>query len=203
MARCVWVIGLAAAVLLASGCATEKATTFGAPQSASLTAPLTVKDVMANVPKYEGKTIRVKGTVTALCETSGCWIEIADGPRDEQKLFCWFTFDKAAGRVPPAANGHAAVVEGKLVSYEIPEVQRKHFAEEKGLPKAEIDKIKGPEKAVKLECSSAKIMGIEPAEPQACPHEPPAAEKQPDAKSAKPAAKDTKGQQPAKVENKK
>lgn len=104
--------------------------------------------------------------------------------------------------MPPAANGHAAVVEGKLVSYEIPEVQRKHFAEEKGLPKAEIDKIKGPEKAVKLECTSAKITGIEAVDPQACPHEPPA-EKKADAKSAKPAAEDTKGRQPAKVENKK
>ncbi len=174
MARSAWVIGLAAIALLASGCAKERATTFGAPQSASLTAPLTVADVMANVPKHEGKTIRVRGTVTALCETSGCWIEIADAPQDEQKLFCWFTFDKAAGRVPPAANGHVAVVEGKLVSYEIPEVQRKHFAEEKGLPKAEIDKIKGPEKAVKLECTSAKITGIEAVDPQACPHEPPA-----------------------------
>jgi|GEM_PF-3986682 len=174
MMRGVWMSGWAAVLLLASGCASEKATTFGTPQRASLRAPLTVKEVLANVPKYEGKTIRVKGTVTALCETSGCWIEIADAPDEEQPLFCWFTFDRSAGRVPPAARGRAAVVEGKLVRYEIPEVQRKHFAEERGLPQAEIDKIQGPEKAVKLECSSAKIMGIEPAEPQACPHASPA-----------------------------
>ena len=40
---------------------------------------MNIKDLLANVDKYEGKEVRVEGMVTGVCPKRGCWFDMAAG----------------------------------------------------------------------------------------------------------------------------
>lgn len=82
--------------------------TFGTPLTG---AELTALDAIASDPaKFANKTVKTEGTVTAVCQEMGCWMEIGD----QSKL----AHIKMAGHsffVPKSASGHHAIVEGQVV----------------------------------------------------------------------------------------
>ncbi|MCK4340199.1 MAG: DUF4920 domain-containing protein [Phycisphaerae bacterium] len=154
-----------------TGCA-GKMTQFGEPMKNPTQKPLTVTHVLSEPEKYEGQQILVRGTVRALCEHSGCWMELAHNASDEgEGLVVVFTYDKELGRLPVEAKGREALAEGTLVVKEISEAQRRHRAKEQGMSELEIAGIIGPKESIRLECPAAKIEGVEPVEPKACKHE--------------------------------
>jgi hypothetical protein len=156
---------------LLCACAAQQAHFGDAPKMEN-EKPLSVPHITSAPENYEGKYVRVKGTVRDLCTTSGCWMEIArDTSKEEPALLVVFTYDKTKYRVPPDAKGHEAIVEGTVSIREISQADRRHYAEDSGASPEEIAKIIGPEKIVRLECPAATIKGVEPATPQACEHE--------------------------------
>ncbi len=154
--------------LVLGGCAANY-TQFGEPPNRPVQGPFTVAQVLADSAKYSGQWVKVAGVVTDLCTHAGCWMEIADRP-GEKPLFVKFTYDTTTRRVPAEAKGRRAVVEGKLVIVEVPEAQRRHIAQEQGATPEQLAAIQGPERVVQLECPSAGIEGVRPAEPQVCEH---------------------------------
>jgi Domain of unknown function (DUF4920) len=81
----------------------------GAPISAA--APVVaLADVMKNPDAYKGKSFVTTGTVTAVCQEMGCWMEIKDATGEAHI--------KMAGEkfyVPKTSAGHKARVQGTLV----------------------------------------------------------------------------------------
>jgi hypothetical protein len=72
---------------------------------------VTPATILADVDGYAGKVVRVEGTVAAVCQKRGCWMEIAGAGgasirikvKDGEVVF------------PPSAQGKSVVAEGVVV----------------------------------------------------------------------------------------
>jgi Domain of unknown function (DUF4920) len=71
----------------------------------------TALDALLREPaRFQAKTVRTEGVVSAVCKSMGCWMEIAD-PSGQAHI-------KMAGHsffVPKDASGHRAVVQGTVL----------------------------------------------------------------------------------------
>lgn len=116
-----------------------------------------VSDILANPAGFEGKTVRVRGKVAAVCEKMGCWLDIAPTEGSEIQI------KVKDGEIvfPTSAIGKDAVAEGvveilKLSKDEFVEL-RKHQAEEQ---KTEFDPASvgdGPFEIVRIKGTGAVI----------------------------------------------
>jgi hypothetical protein len=84
---------------------------FGA--GVSLTTSTPIASVLENPDAFAGKTVRVEGTVTAVCAHEGCWMALApegqaDGPTLRLKV------DDGVIVFPVTAKGKKAVAQGVL-----------------------------------------------------------------------------------------
>jgi len=67
-------------------------------------------DLLHDPAKFHAKTVRTEGVVSAVCQSMGCWMEIAD-PLGQAHI-------RMAGHsffVPRDASGHRAVVQGTVI----------------------------------------------------------------------------------------
>ena len=73
-------IGLAAVVVaaLASCSSTEKATWEGGAKFEKGT-PVAIAELNKNAATMSGKQVQIEGTVSKVCQGSGCWVEVSDG----------------------------------------------------------------------------------------------------------------------------
>mgnify|MGYP005839671697 CR=1 FL=1 len=75
-----------------------------------------ISDILENPSKYEGKKVLVEGTVVGVCQTRGCWIELA-GEKDFQKIKVKVNDGEIV--FPLEAKGRKALVEGEVYSVEM------------------------------------------------------------------------------------
>ena len=77
----------------------------------SMTDATPIASILGNPEAYRGKTVRVEGTVTAVCAHEGCWMALsADGRSDGPTLR--LKVDDGVIVFPVTAKGHKAVAEG-------------------------------------------------------------------------------------------
>lgn len=102
------------AMVLVAGLATGAASmdepkTYGS--GVKMTDATPIATILAEPRKFEGKTVRVEGTVTAVCAHEGCWMALsADGKADGPTLR--LKVDDGVIVFPVTAKGHKAVAEG-------------------------------------------------------------------------------------------
>ena len=108
------IAALATLVLVpAAACAADApaaAMHFGAP--IKVKAPVNVAQLAAGPQKFKGKTIRLEGTVKAVCQGKGCWVEVAD---DKGASFMARSLDESV-LLPNDCKGWHVVVEGKVMT---------------------------------------------------------------------------------------
>jgi hypothetical protein len=84
---------------------------YGAGVSTAEATP--IPSILANPAGFEGKTVRIEGTVTAVCAHEGCWMALsADGKADGPTLR--LKVDDGVIVFPVTAKGHKATAEGVL-----------------------------------------------------------------------------------------
>ena len=72
-------------VIAAAGAAAAAPESFGTGVSLAETTP--IDRVIARPAEFEGKTVRVEGTVSAVCTHMGCWMSlIPDAAKGEANL---------------------------------------------------------------------------------------------------------------------
>ena len=83
--------------------------TFGVAPTLSEVTPLA--QVLARPADFEGKTVRVEGVVTAVCQMMGCWMALApaDAPQGRTVLI---KVDDGVIVFPTSAKGRRAAVQG-------------------------------------------------------------------------------------------
>lgn len=97
--------------------------------------------------------VKVKGKVVEVCKAEGCWIrmETASGPMLIKMKDHAFT-------VPLALNGKTIVAEGtaelKITTVEM----QKHYAEDAGKSREEIEAIKEPKKEIVLQAKGILVL---------------------------------------------
>ena len=96
-------------VAAAAGSATDEK--FGKGVTLSDATP--IKALYETPEKFVGKTIRIDGVVTAVCEEMGCWMALADSDKSDQPVR--LKVDHASGiAFPISAKGKKASAEGVL-----------------------------------------------------------------------------------------
>ena len=102
-------VGLGIAVLLGVTIAAAGDEKFG--KGVSLTEATPIKALYEAPEKFIGKTIRIDGVVTAVCEDMGCWMALGESEKSEETVR--LKVDHESGIVfPISAKGKAASAEG-------------------------------------------------------------------------------------------
>jgi hypothetical protein len=140
-------------IVLAGGCA-PKYKLYGEPLTLDESQTVAVEKVLAEPASYDGKTMRLAGKIHDVCARKGCWITMTDG---SETLRIKFNCPIKGRLVPLEAKGHPAVVEGAVKLGEISEEVARHYKEDAGAPAEEIEKIKGPQKALQMQSKGALI----------------------------------------------
>jgi hypothetical protein len=79
----------------------------------TLTEATPIKDLYESPAKFVGKTIRIDGVVTAVCESMGCWMALATDEASAKTQTIRFKVDHEAGIVfPLKSKGMKASAQG-------------------------------------------------------------------------------------------
>lgn len=110
LTRCFVRWSLVACVLGLGGLAlASEGTKYGEGVTLSTATP--IADILAAPETYLGKTVRVDGTVSAVCEEMGCWIELSD-PALKKGLR--FKVEDGVIVFPVSAKGRQASAQGAV-----------------------------------------------------------------------------------------
>src|SRR6187431_3142347 len=81
----------------------------------TLTEATPLKALFETPEKYVGKTIRIDGIVTNVCEDMGCWMAVGEKDKADDKDTLRLTVDHHGGIVfPISAKGKAVSAEGVI-----------------------------------------------------------------------------------------
>lgn len=110
----------------------------GAVESSTLVTAMGTKDSLP---------IKLSGKILDVCQKKGCWMEVDAGGGQTMRV----SFKDYGFFVPKDAAGKIAVMDGfaKIDTISIEEL--KHYAEDAGKSKAEIEKITAPEIEISYE----------------------------------------------------
>jgi hypothetical protein len=111
-----------------------------------------LENILKDPKAFEGKTLRVTGTIDSVCQKKGCFIFLKDGTAKTQVKFKDYSFF-----LPLDCAGRSVVVEAKPQVKVLTEKWRRHYAEDLGKSKDEIEQIKGDETQVMLEAVAVEI----------------------------------------------
>ena len=130
----------------------SKTNAYGAP-IANAEKAYDVKRLVALV--NEGDTLKalVKGTITAVCQKKGCWMKMDMGNNQTMMVH----FKDYGFFVPKDCSGKQIIMEGIAFIDVTPVAQLRHYAEDAGKSKEEIEKITADEKELTFEASGVII----------------------------------------------
>lgn len=112
---------------------------------------LSIGEIYADTSAFSGKNVVVKGNMSELCRSGGCWTVISDGTNTIRAL----TLHKFIMPKEMDITGKVAVVEGVFSIKEITEEQAKHFAEESG---KDPSTVTGTQKMYRIVATGIKIL---------------------------------------------
>jgi hypothetical protein len=95
----------------------------------------TALDALLREPaRYQAKTVRTEGVVSAVCKSMGCWMEIADATGQAHIRMAGHSFF-----VPKDASGHRAVIQGTVIKASNDECSEEAKAQTGAVAKIEIE----------------------------------------------------------------
>jgi pectate lyase len=134
--------------------AADKGTSFGEKTTAANAITVQqLNNLMFGKPAVRQLKVKVQGTVTEVCQKEGCWIKILSS--DGQMMVKMKDHNFA---VPVVLNGKTVVIDGVAEIKETTVEELRHFAEDAGKSKAEIDAIKAPKKEVILQARGILVV---------------------------------------------
>lgn len=129
----------------------EKGTSFGAKTTAENA--IEVDQLSAKFAGKKQVDVKIKATVTEVCTKEGCWIKIKGTNGNIMVKMKDHKF-----LVPLVLNEKQVIIDGvaeeKVTSVEM----LKHYAEDAGKTKAEIDAIKEPKKEVTIQAKGILVL---------------------------------------------
>ena len=123
----------------------EKSTAKGAIPASSIASKMKGLDSLA---------VKVKGTIASVCQRKGCWLQVDIGEGKTMRV----RFKDYAFFVPKDISGKTVVLDGYAYNSTTSVAQLRHYAEDAGKSKAEIEKITEPEVDLDFEARSVIVM---------------------------------------------
>ncbi len=103
----------------------------------------------------KGIETKVKGTVMSVCQNKGCWMKIS--PEGGGKSV-FVKFKDYGFFMPMDLAGSQVVMQGRAYISETPVAELRHYAEDAGKTKEEIEKITEPAKDYKFTATGVVIL---------------------------------------------
>ena len=113
----------------------------------SSTPPIPLAEAVKSPSKE--KLVRVSAKVSEVCQKKGCWMMLTDGGVSVR-----ITFKDYGFFVPKDIAGKTIIAEGLVTEEVTKEADARHYAEDAGKSKAEIEKIKGDQKQITMVAQS-------------------------------------------------
>ena len=101
--------------------------------------------------KFDGK---IQGKVVEVCQAMGCWAKL----KKEDGSTVMIKVKDHEFAMPQDIVGRTVIVEGKAELKETSVAMLKHYAEDAGKTKEEVDKIKEPKKEVIMMIKGVKVV---------------------------------------------
>ena len=136
-----------ALALTATACRTG-GTAIGKPMEERSSVHFALVD--AAPQKYFDRTVLVEATVTAVCQNSGCWMQIADQGRTA--LVRWETGCGGEYAFPKDAAGKRVLIQGTFYRKSLSEEEVEHLKEESG------GKVQVPSETYEFNASAVRIL---------------------------------------------
>ncbi|ULQ56082.1 DUF4920 domain-containing protein [Flavihumibacter rivuli] len=127
-----------------------KGVTYGAGTTAAGAISVNELDKKMTDNHYSGK---VTGKVREVCQEKGCWMKL----EKENGETLMVKFKDYGFFMPKDIVGKDVVLEGEAIVKEVSVKQQKHYAEDAGKSKEEIEKIKKPKKETQFIASGVLV----------------------------------------------
>lgn len=111
-----------------------------------------ISDLLAKPQDYEGKTVKLTGTVTDVCQNMGCWLMLSDGTNEIRVITLHKFF------LPKDCAKSKAVVDGIFKLAETSEEHEKKMIEESQNSKIKTEDVAGTQKVYNIEATGVKIL---------------------------------------------
>ena len=117
------------------------------------TGEISVEQLLTEVKKHKKLETKLTGTVNAVCQKKGCWLEL---PRPDEGTIR-VTFKDYAFFVPKDISGKTVVLNGFAFFKETSIEQLRHYAKDAGKSASEIEAINTPKKELCFEAKGVII----------------------------------------------
>lgn len=131
--------------------ADENTGSFGAPIDDKGAIPIT--QLMADMTDKSEMNAKVEGKIKECCKKKGCWMDIENPDGSTMKV----TFKDYGFFVPKNADGKTAIMQGRAFRDTLTVETLRHYAEDAGKSKEEIEKITEPQIDIAFEADGVII----------------------------------------------
>ena len=112
-------------------------------------------DILAKLSEADSVQAKFTGRVESVCQAKGCWMNISDG---NEKNDIFVRFEDYGFFMPKDISGREVVMEGLAYREVTPVDELRHYAEDEGLSKEEIEAITEPKEELKFMASGVLLM---------------------------------------------
>jgi hypothetical protein len=120
--------------------------------------PIPLATLLAHADDYSGKTVQVKGKISAVCQMMGCWMDLTNDAGQKVRI----KVDDGEIEFPKDSAGKVAIAEGKFTKIELTREQAVERAKEEAKESGtafDPASVKGPETIYQIHGSGATILG--------------------------------------------
>ncbi|MBK7884109.1 MAG: DUF4920 domain-containing protein [Chitinophagaceae bacterium] len=129
----------------------DKGMTFGIKTTEE--GAINADDLAVTLKDKESTAVKVKGEVVEVCKAEGCWLKMKTATGN-----IMIRMNNHAFFVPLAMNGKTIVVNGTAAIKETSVDMLKHYAEDAGKSKEEIEAITAPKKEVLVKADGILVI---------------------------------------------
>lgn len=126
--------------------------TFGDKVSAD--GAISYKQLLKELQGKDSVAVKVVGTVEAVCQMKGCWMNITEANQPQMMV----KFKDYGFFVPKDIAGRKVVMQGFAYREVTPVDELRHYAEDAGKSKEEIEKITQPKEELKFMASGVLLL---------------------------------------------
>ncbi|MEZ4954573.1 MAG: DUF4920 domain-containing protein [Saprospiraceae bacterium] len=112
-------------------------------------------EMIANLATTDSMKVKVKGTVQAVCQAKGCWININDSQANTETFV---KFKDYGFFMPKDCSGREVIMEGYAYREVTSVDELRHYAEDEGKTKEEIEAITEPVEEMKFMASGVLLL---------------------------------------------
>lgn len=137
--------------------AKTKGETFG--EAITAEGAVSYDDMLAQIQGKDSMEVKVVGTVEAVCQMKGCWMNVVSTQEGKPEMMV--KFKDYGFFVPKDIAGRQVVMQGYAYREVTPVDELRHYAEDAGKSKEEIEAITAPKEELKFMASGVLLLAAQ------------------------------------------